>query len=89
MLNRYDNLNGNALQRLVRGGTELVPYSRSILKAAEEAAFQLYSDIASTDRDFRQLFEQWQRFRQEIYAWHKVNEFSFASYSYQSQKGAK
>ncbi len=82
MLNRYDNLNGSALQRLLRGGTQLVPYDDQILQAAQEAAFQIYSDIANTDNDFRALFREWQIFREEVYAWNRVNEFSFANYSY-------
>ena len=82
MLNRYDNLNGAALKRLVSGGTQLVSYDEQILKAAQEAAFQIYADIADRDTSFRELFRQWQGFRQEIYAWNRVNEFSFASYSY-------
>ncbi len=87
MLNRYDNLNGTALQRLVQSGTELVPYSKSILTAAQDAAFQLYSDMAADDRNFRQIFEQWQAFRKDIYNWHKINEFSFSSFSYNYRKG--
>ncbi len=82
MLNRYDNLNRSALQRLVKGGTELVQYDRTILMAAQEASFQIYSDIASTDSLFREIFEQWQDFRKEVYSWNKINELSFSNYSY-------
>ena len=49
MLSRYDSLNGAALQRLIKGGTELVPYDNSILNAAQDAAFQLYSDTAAKE----------------------------------------
>ncbi len=87
MLSRYDNLNGAALQRLLKGNTELVPYDQSILKAAQEAAFQLYSDTAAKDASFRSLLQQWQGFRKEVYAWNKVNEFSFARFSYDQLKG--
>ena len=89
MLSRYDTLNGAALQRLIKGGTELVAYDNSILKAAQDAAFQLYSDTAAKDSSFRNLFQQWQGFRQEVYAWNKVNEFSFARFSYDQLKAAK
>ncbi len=84
MLSRYDSLNGLALQRLAQGGTELVPYSVEILKAAQTAAFQIYSEMASGDVIFRKLFNQWQGFRKEVSAWNKINEFSFSSYSYSS-----
>ena len=82
MLSRYDTLNGSALQRLIKSGTELVPYDNKILKAAKEAAFQLYADISAKDKDFQMLFERWQKFRQEVSSWNKVNEFSFSSFTY-------
>ncbi len=82
MLSRYDSLNGAALQRLIKGGTELVPYDNSILNAAQDAAFQLYSDTAAKDPGFQKLFGQWQDFRKQVYGWNKVNEFSFARFSY-------
>ncbi|MFL0776458.1 MAG: ABC transporter substrate-binding protein, partial [Prochlorococcus sp.] len=86
---RYETLNGTALQRLLKSGTELVAYDNSILKAAQDAAFQLYSDTAAKDSSFRNLFQQWQGFRKEVYAWNKVNEFSFARFSYDQLKAAK
>ena len=85
MLSKYDTLNGSALQRLLKGGTELVPYDTKILQAAKDAAFQLYSDISAKDQRFSNLFKQWQKFRNEVSSWNKVNEFSFSSFTY-SQK---
>ena len=86
MLSRYDTLNGSALQRLLKGGTQLVAYNNQILKAAESAAFQLYSDISTKDKGFRMVFDQWQKFRQEIAAWNKVNEFSFSRFNYEQRE---
>ena len=82
MLSRYDTLNGAALQRLIKGGTELVAYENKILEAAQEASFQLYADISAKDPSFRMLFNQWQKFRNEVSSWNKVNEFSFSSFTY-------
>ncbi len=84
MLSRYDTLNGAALQRLLKGGTKLVPYTDDILKAAREVAFQIYTDISIKDLSFRTLFGKWQSFRQDIYTWNQVNEFSFSRFSYNS-----
>jgi len=82
MLSSYDTLNGSALQRLIKGGTELVPYDYSILQAAKAASFQLYADISAKDQDFRRLFNQWQKFRNEVSSWNKINEFSYSSFTY-------
>ncbi|WP_320666654.1 TRAP transporter substrate-binding protein [Prochlorococcus sp. MIT 1307] len=82
MLSRYDTLNGAALQRLLKSGTELVPYEQKILQAAEEASFQLYADLSAKNPSFRLLFNEWQKFRKEVSSWNKVNEFSLSSFSY-------
>ncbi len=83
MVSRYESLNGYALQRLLKSGTTIVPYQEEILNAAEEAAFQLYEDIAIKNSDFRQLFEQWKDFRTQVFGWNKVNEFSLSRFSFQ------
>ncbi len=85
MLSRYDTRNGSALQRLIKGGTELVPYDKTILTAAKEVAFQLYADMSTKDQGFRKLFDQWQDFRKEVSSWNKVNEFTFSSFTYEQQ----
>ena len=89
MLSRYDTLNGSALQRLIKSGTELVAYEDKILQAAEEASFQLYADISAKDQGFRQLFTKWQKFRNEVSSWNKVNEFSFSRFAYTQRKTSR
>ncbi|NER79522.1 MAG: TRAP transporter substrate-binding protein [Leptolyngbya sp. SIO1D8] len=81
MLAQYDAVNGAALQRLVDKGTQLVPYSDEILAAAEEAAFQLYADNANQDSTFKEVFDQWQAFRDALYGWNRVNELGFARFA--------
>jgi TRAP-type mannitol/chloroaromatic compound transport system substrate-binding protein len=80
MLARYDARNGDALQRLVEGGTKLRGYSNEILEAAEKAAFELYDEFAASNADFKAIFEQWKAFRDRILAWHNINEGGMARY---------
>ena len=82
MLNRYDTLNGIALQKLLKSGTILVPYEERILQSAREASFQLYEDISAQDQTFRNLFQSWNEFRKNVSSWNKINEFSLAKFSY-------
>ncbi len=82
MLSRYDNLNGFALQRLLQSGTQCIGYEESILNEAKKASWQIYSDLAAKEKDFRLIFEQWQLFRTQVYSWNKINEFSFLEFSY-------
>ena len=86
MLCKYDSLNGIALQKLINSGTKLVPYENTILKAASEASFQLYSDISAKDKEFNKLFNEWKRFRKEISSWNKINELSFLTFNYLKDK---
>ena len=78
MLSRYESLNGPALLRLLAGGTTLVPFSRDLLKAAHDAAFAIYADLAQDDGDFRRVYEQWTVFRQAVRQWNNINEASYA-----------
>ena len=82
MLARYDARNNDALGRLIKGGTELRAYSKEIMAAAEDAAFKLYDGYAAADADFKTIYDNWKPFRERVYAWNKINEFSFANYVY-------
>jgi TRAP-type mannitol/chloroaromatic compound transport system substrate-binding protein len=80
MLSKYEALNRQAMQRLVDGGTKLVPYPTEILQAAEKAAFELYEQNASKNATFKQIYEQWNQFRQQVAQWNRINELSFANF---------
>ena len=83
MLAQYDALNGPALKRLMDGGTQLIPYSDEILQAAQSEAFGFFEEKASEDATFKEVYEQWKQFREDIYQWNRVNELSFARFANQ------
>ncbi len=78
---KYDVLNGEALKRLIAGGTKLEVYSTEIMKTAREVAFELYAENARKDATFKQIYEQWNLFRQQILEWNKINELSFINFA--------
>lgn len=80
MISKYDALNGKALQELIAEGTKLLPYSPEILQAAQTEAFAKYEEDASKDTTFKEVYEQWNQFRQEISQWNKINELSFNAF---------
>lgn len=82
MLSRYDSLNGAALRRLQQGGTQLRYYGDDILQAARSASDQLFADTARTDAGFRALYDQWRHFRDQVQAWNRINELSYAEFSF-------
>jgi TRAP-type mannitol/chloroaromatic compound transport system substrate-binding protein len=86
MLARYDARNNQALQSLIKSGVKLRPYTEEILRAAEQASFALYDEFAAKDPDFKAVYQEWQQFRDRIYAWHKLNESSFTNFVYSQIK---
>lgn len=81
MLSRYDALNATVLQRLIKGGTQLKFYGEPILQAAREATDQILAESAS-DATFKRVYDQWRAFRQDVFAWNRVNEFSYARFAF-------
>ena len=81
MLSQYDALNREALGRLLDKGTQLVAYSDEILEAAQEAAFDLLEENASKEASYKEIYEQWKAFREDIYRWNRVNELSFNQFT--------
>lgn len=88
MLSRYEVRNSQALGGLLKGGTELVPYSPEIFQAARQVAFQLYDDFAASNPDFRRIYKEWRQFRRQIYDWNRVNELAFSSFAFEQREGA-
>ena len=80
MLAQYDALNREALKKVLRNGTKLISYSPEILKAARKAAFSIYEETANQDATFKEVYQAWNKFREEITAWNRINELSFASF---------
>ena len=80
MLAKYDALNGAALQSLIDKGTQLVPYSDDILKAASDASTALFEENAGKDATFKEVYESWKTFREQVSSWNRVNELSFSKF---------
>ncbi len=82
MLSRYDSLNGEALQRLRQGGTQLEFYGEAILTAARQASEQLFADTARSDASFRRVYGDWQAFRERVQGWNRINELPYANFAF-------
>ncbi len=81
MMARYDAKNPGALQTLLaNGGVEMRPFPVDVLKASEEAAFEMYDEFAAEDTDFGSILKEWSAFRDGIQAWHGYAESSYLLY---------
>ncbi|TAE61312.1 MAG: ABC transporter substrate-binding protein [Nostocales cyanobacterium] len=81
MLNEYDFLNSEALSRLLAGGTKLTAYSPEIMQAAQKATLEIFAQKASDNPSFKQIYEQWQKFKAQINTWNGVNELTYNNFS--------
>lgn len=80
MLAQYEALNREVLNRLVNGGTKLIAYSPEIMDAAQKESFALYEENASKDATFKEVYEQWKQFREQVYQWNRINQDTFTNF---------
>ena len=80
MMAEYDFKNPTALRRLVGSGVKLHAYSTEIMRAAQDAAFDLYAEEAEKNPSFRKIYDSWQKFRSEIMLWHRFAEQTYANF---------
>ncbi|CAN5433426.1 TRAP transporter substrate-binding protein [soil metagenome] len=85
MLARYDAYNPPALKRLVAGGTQLRPFSTSIMEASLKAANEVYKETSETNPNFKKLYEAMAAFRSDQYTWWQVAEYGFDSFQIRSR----
>ena len=82
MLARYDAKNPPALQRLIRAGVQLRPFSAEIMEAAYLASFELYEEQAAADPAYRKIYEAWKRARSDSYRWFNTAEQAYARFAF-------
>ena len=70
----YDARNGQALNDLVAGGTELREFPADILQAGEAASGLILDEIAAGDEEFAVVLEQWRGFRRQVTPWFSLAE---------------
>lgn len=80
MLSRYETLNSIALKTLLDGGTILKAFSPEILQVAQKTSQELLAEFSSKDAQFKEIYDQWQAFRKQIFAWNAINELSYTKF---------
>ena len=66
---KYDQLNPQALKRLIAGGTTLRPFSQVIMDASLKAANELYAETSATNPDFKKVWDSLTAYRSDQYLW--------------------
>jgi TRAP-type mannitol/chloroaromatic compound transport system substrate-binding protein len=82
---RYDARNPAALKQLVGSGTQLRPFSNEIMVAALKSANAIYADLSAKNPEWRKIFSDYAKFRNDQNVWFRFTEGSFDRFM-QSQK---
>lgn len=82
MMAEYDFKNPQALRRLVGAGVKLHAYPVELMRAAQDAAFDLYAEESEKNPSFRKIFDSWSKFRSEVMLWHRFAEHTYSSFVY-------
>jgi TRAP-type mannitol/chloroaromatic compound transport system substrate-binding protein len=82
---RYDARNPLALKRLVAAGTQLRPYSQSIMEACLKASNEVNAETSATNADFKKVWDSIVAFRNDEYLWWQVAEYSYDSFMIRSR----
>ena len=77
---RYDARNSAALKRLIAAGTQLRPYSQSIMEACLKASREVNAETSATNADYKKVWASIQAFRNDEYFWWQVAEFSYDNF---------
>jgi TRAP-type mannitol/chloroaromatic compound transport system substrate-binding protein len=80
MQSRYDALNPAALKRLVGGGSILRPMPRAVMDAAFKASNQVYDELSAKNANWKKVYADWVKFRNDQVLWFRVSEREFDSF---------
>src|ERR1700730_11001352 len=76
----YDAKNPLALKRLVAAGTQLRPFSQSIMEACLKASNEVNAETSATNADHKKVWDSIQAFRNDEYLWWQVAEYGYDTF---------
>lgn len=71
ILTEYERRNSVALKEMLEQGVQLRQFSSAILTAAEEKTKQLLDLYAGQNETFKEVYDEWRNFKEQIQAWSK------------------
>src|SRR5436190_11836636 len=77
MMAKYDQLNPQALRRLLAGGTKLHVFSPQIMDASYKATMELHAEVAKDNASFKKVNDSMMAFTKNAYQWFQVAENTY------------
>jgi len=76
----YDAKNPQALKRLVANGTQLRPFTQSVMEACLKASNEVNAETSAANADYKKVWDSIVAFRNDEYLWWQVAEYTYDSF---------
>lgn len=77
---KYDARNGDALRRLIKGGTKMRAMPQPVMDAAFRVSQDLYSDLNRTNPEWAKIYPAYAKFQKESVAWFRYAENTYDNF---------
>jgi len=82
---KYDVRNPGALRALVAGGTKLIRFPKDAMEAAFKESMALYSELSAKNPLFKEIYDDYAKFRAEQNLWFRFAEAGFDDFMQQQK----
>ena len=89
MTANYDVKNPIALKKLIGAGTQLRAFPKPVMDACYKATGEVMAELSEKNADFKRIYEQWSKFRDEQNLWFRVAENTLDQYRYAASAAKK
>jgi TRAP-type mannitol/chloroaromatic compound transport system substrate-binding protein len=77
---KYDFQNPQAIQKLVKAGTQLRPFSPEVMEACFKAANEVYAEQSAKNAKFKKMHDAYMSYRTDQYRWWQIAEFNYDNF---------
>tara|TARA_A100000164_G_scaffold219926_1_gene195201 strand:- start:620 stop:1717 length:1098 start_codon:yes stop_codon:yes gene_type:complete len=86
---QYDTKNPQALARLLKRGTKLRTFSKSILDACKKATIEVINEDSEKNPSFKKIYNHYARFQFQQNQWYSVAEYPMLRYQIESMQASR
>jgi len=77
---KYDFQNPQAIQRLVKAGTQLRPFTPDVMEACFKASNEVYAEQSAKNAKFKKMHDAYMSYRNDQYRWWQIGEFNYDNF---------
>jgi TRAP-type mannitol/chloroaromatic compound transport system substrate-binding protein len=77
---RYDNLNAQALRRLLSQGTLLRAFPRAVMDACWDVSIKVFAEYSAKSPQFKTIHDNYMGYRDQVVPWFRLAEASYDQY---------